>query len=178
MNGARRTLIARRCARTDCALNIGSVVGNIIVASIADRTTPYLPTGVFYFLGAIFLAVVGVSVSSSALMLSMALGAGLFGFLAQLSVTTITAQLYPSELRASGAWCAFGFGRVGGVAGLLFAGILLGAVMNFATMMAILGSLILITRFPVLCLGPTQFSLRLVSGRVHRSHPAASTRRL
>jgi AAHS family 4-hydroxybenzoate transporter-like MFS transporter len=135
------------------ALNIGSVVGNIILAAFADRTTPYLPTAVFYFLGAIFLAVVGVSASSSALMLGMVFGAGLFGFGAQLSVTTITARLYPNELRATGSGWAFGFGRVGGVAGPIFAGILLGAGMKFATMMTILGGLMLVAGFAVLCLG-------------------------
>lgn len=79
--------------------------------------------------------------------------AALIGGSAQLSVTTITARLNPNELRATGTGWAFGFGRVGGVAGPIFAGLLLGAGMNFATMMATLGGLMLVAGFAVLCLG-------------------------
>jgi AAHS family 4-hydroxybenzoate transporter-like MFS transporter len=138
------------------ALNIGSVIGNIILARFGDRNTAYVPTAVFYVLGAVFLSIVGVSGSSSALMLSMTFGAGLFGFGGQLSVTTITARLYPTELRATGSGWAFGIGRVGGVIGPIFAGFLLGRGMGFATMMTILGSLMLLAGLAVFLLGRTR----------------------
>jgi len=138
------------------ALNIGSTIGNIILARFGDRTAPYVPTAIFYFLGAVFLVVIGVSVASSALMLSVAFGAGLFGFGAQLSVTTITARLYPTELRATGTGWSFAIGRLGGVAGPVFAGFLLGSGMSFATMMTILGGLMLLSGVAILCLGRTR----------------------
>ena len=43
--------------------------------------------------------------------------------------------------------------EIDSVAGPIFAGILLGAGMNFATMMTILGGLMLVAGFAVLCLG-------------------------
>ena len=138
------------------ALNIGSVIGNIILARFGDRNTAYVPTAAFYVIGAVFLSIVGVSGSSSALMLGMAFGAGLFGFGGQLSVTTITARLYPTELRATGSGWAFAIGRVGGVIGPLFAGFLLGYGMGFATMMAILGSLMLLAGLAIFLLGRTR----------------------
>jgi MFS transporter, AAHS family, 4-hydroxybenzoate transporter len=138
------------------ALNIGSVIGNIILARFGDRNTAYVPTAVFYVLGAAFLSLVGVSGSSSALMLSVTFGAGLFGFGGQLSVTTITARLYPTELRATGSGWAFGIGRVGGVIGPIFAGFLLGYGMGFATMMTILGGLMLLAGLAIFFLGRTR----------------------
>jgi AAHS family 4-hydroxybenzoate transporter-like MFS transporter len=138
------------------ALNIGSVIGNIILARFGDRNTAYVPTAVFYVLGAAFLSLVGVSGSSSALMLSMTFGAGFFGFGGQLSVTTITARLYPTELRATGSGWAFGIGRVGGVIGPIFAGFLLGYGMGFATMMTILGGLMLLAGLAIFFLGRTR----------------------
>jgi AAHS family 4-hydroxybenzoate transporter-like MFS transporter len=138
------------------ALNIGSVIGNLILARFGDRNAAYVPTAVFYALGAVFLSIVGVSGSSSALMLSMAFGAGFFGFGGQLSVTTITARLYPTELRATGSGWAFGIGRAGGVIGPIFAGFLLGRGMGFATMMTILGSLMLLAGLAVFLLGRTR----------------------
>jgi MFS transporter, AAHS family, 4-hydroxybenzoate transporter len=137
------------------ALNIGSVIGNIILARFGDRNAAYVPTAVFYVIGAIFLSLVGVSGSSSALMLSVAFGAGLFGFGGQLSVTTLTARLYPTELRATGSGWAFGIGRVGGVIGPVFAGFLLSYGMGFSTMMMILGGLMLLAGLAIFLLGRT-----------------------
>ena len=138
------------------ALNIGSVVGNLILARFGDRNTAYAPTAAFYAIGAVFLGIVGLSGSSSALMLSMTFGAGVFGFGGQLSVTTITARLYPTELRATGSGWSFAIGRVGGVIGPTFAGFLLGYGMGFATMMAILGALMLLAGLAILLLGRTR----------------------
>jgi AAHS family 4-hydroxybenzoate transporter-like MFS transporter len=138
------------------ALNIGSVIGNIILARFGDRNTAYVPTAVFYVIGAVFLSVVGVSGSSSALMLGVTFGAGLFGFGGQLSVTTLTARLYPTELRATGSGWAFAIGRVGGVIGPVFAGFLLGYGMGFATMMAVLGGLMLLAGLAIFLLGRTR----------------------
>ena len=138
------------------ALNIGSVIGNIILARFGDRNTAYVPTAAFYVTGAIFLSLVGVSGSSSALMLCVTFGAGIFGFGGQLSVTTITARLYPTELRATGSGWAFAIGRVGGVIGPLFAGFLLGSGMGFATMMVILGGLMLLAGLAIFLLGRTR----------------------
>jgi MFS transporter, AAHS family, 4-hydroxybenzoate transporter len=138
------------------ALNIGSVIGNIVLARFGDRDAAYVPTAVFYVVGAVFLSIVGVSGSSSALMLGMTFGAGLFGFGGQLSVTTITARLYPTELRATGTGWAFGIGRVGGVIGPVFAGFLLGYGMGFATMMVILGGLMLLAGLAIFFLGRTR----------------------
>lgn len=138
------------------ALNIGSVIGNLVLARFGDRSAAYIPTALFYVLGAIFLGLVGVSGSSSMLMLGVTFGAGLFGFGGQLSVTTITARLYPTELRATGTGWAFAMGRVGGVIGPVFAGALLGYGMGFATMMLILGGLMLLAGLAIFFLGRTR----------------------
>lgn len=137
-------------------LNIGSVIGNLILARFGDRSAAYVPTALFYVLGAIFLSLVGISGSSSALMLGVTFGAGLFGFGGQLSVTTITARLYPTELRATGTGWAFAMGRVGGVIGPVFAGSLLGYGMGFSTMMLILGGLMLLAGLAIFFLGRTR----------------------
>jgi AAHS family 4-hydroxybenzoate transporter-like MFS transporter len=147
------------------ALNIGSVIGNIILARFGDRDTAYVPTAAFYAIGAVFLSLVGVSGSSSALMLGMTFGAGLFGFGGQLSVTTITARLYPTELRATGTGWAFAMGRVGGVIGPVVAGFLLSYGMGFARMMLTLSGLMLLAGLAILLLGRTR-NARHMTARV------------
>jgi AAHS family 4-hydroxybenzoate transporter-like MFS transporter len=152
------------------ALNIGSILGNIVLARIADRAAPYLPTAAFYAVGAIFLTLIGLSKTSSGLMLTMAFVGGLFAFGAQLSVTTITARLYPAEIRATGIGWAFGVGRIGASIGPIAAGVLFDTGTSFAVFMAEIGMLELLAGITIFFLGRTrQARGKLVAGPDSRS---------
>lgn len=137
------------------ALNIGGIVGNVVLGRLIDKTNAYWPTGAAYLLGAFFVGLIGVSSSSSFHLLSASFAAGLFGIGAQLSVTSIVARLYPVSIRATGIGWSFGVGRLGGVIGPMAAGILLGSGMTFVALMIALGTLSFVAGLAVLLLDRT-----------------------
>ena len=138
------------------ALNIGSVLGNVVLGRIADRASPSLATAAFYIVGAAFLALIGISVSVSWVVLTTAFAAGVFAFGAQLSVAAITARLYPAQIRATGVGWQFGIGRIGGAVGPVIAGMLLDTGAGFAEFMAEVGGLSLLAGIAIFFLGRTR----------------------
>lgn len=137
-------------------INIGSIIGNVVLARLADRTHSYSFTGASYIVGAIFIGSLGIATGSSTQMLLTAFAAGLFCVGAQMSVTALVARIYPSAIRATGIGWSFGVGRLGGVAGPVVAGFLIGAGLNFAQLMALLASLSALAGGIVLLLGAVQ----------------------
>lgn len=137
-------------------INIGSIVGNVVLARLADRTNSYAFTGASYIVGALCIGSLGIATGSSAQMLFVAFAAGLFSVGAQMSVTALVARIYPSAIRATGIGWSFGVGRLGGVAGPVVAGFLIGAGFNFAQLMAMLASLSVLAGGIVLLLGQVQ----------------------
>lgn len=142
------------------ALNVGSVVGNLILARVADRGSPYILTATFYGLGAIALASIASATYSSALILALAFCAGLLAFGAQLSLTTITTRLYPVEIRSTGVGFAFGVGRVGGAVGPFAAGLLLDLGTSFGLFMAEIAGMFALAGVGVLLLRRTAPAVR------------------
>lgn len=146
------------------AINIGSVIGNVGLARLGDKVSPYGPIAGAYLVGGLFVGLIGLSVGSSATMLWVCFAAGAFAVGAQLSVTTLVARFYPARLRATGVGWSFGVGRLGGVVGPALAGVLLAADIGFARLMFVVGSLSVLSAIAVLLLG-----------RSHRVKVAAET---
>ena len=137
-------------------LNISSILGNLILARFADRSSPYLPTACFYAVGAMFLAALGVSAGSAAATLGVAFATGLLMFGAQLSLTTITSRIYPVHIRATGIGWANGVGRLGGSIGPVATGLLVAGGLGFAALMIGIGALAFLAGVVVLFLGRVQ----------------------
>ncbi len=159
------------------AINIGSVLGNVALARVADRRSPYLPTGISYVVGAIFIALIGIATTSSFLMLGMCFAAGVFCVGAQLSVTAIIARLYPTELRATGIGWSFGVGRLGGIIGPIAAGFLLGNGFGLSMLTVLAGMLSFLTGIAVLMLGRTRSSSNSDARVRTAATPRAPTKR-
>jgi MFS transporter, AAHS family, 4-hydroxybenzoate transporter len=138
------------------SLNIGSVIGNVILGRLADRTDSFAFTGVAYVVGAFCIGAIGLATGSSAQMLLVSFAAGLFYVGAQLSVTALIPRIYPSSIRATGLGWSFGVGRLGGVAGPVVAGFLIGAGLDFAQLMALLAALAAFAGGTVLLLGQVE----------------------
>jgi MFS transporter, AAHS family, 4-hydroxybenzoate transporter len=134
-------------------INLGSIIGNVILAGLADRTHCDAFTGASYLIGALCIASLGIASSSALLLLLASFAAGLFSVGAQMSVTALVARIYPSAIRATGLGWSFGVGRLGGVAGPVVAGFLIGAGFNFAQLMALLACLSAFAGGIVLLLG-------------------------
>jgi AAHS family 4-hydroxybenzoate transporter-like MFS transporter len=110
--------------RTSTLFQVGGIVGTVTMGSVADR------------LGAWHVVLGGMVVSAAAMLLVGGLATNLraaaivaagFGILGvQQSLGALSATLYPTQIRASGASWAQGIGRVGSTIGPLLGGFLIG----------------------------------------------------
>src|SRR3954469_927266 len=107
-------------------LNGGAVVGALIGSRIADRFGPKPVVAGCFLIGALSIAVLTVSLPLGILLAFVAIvGLGTSG--TQTLIYGFVANYYRTNVRGAGvAWCA-GFGRLGGVAGPLLGGFLIGA---------------------------------------------------
>jgi MFS transporter, AAHS family, 4-hydroxybenzoate transporter len=107
-------------------LNLGGVVGGIVLGQLIDRRNPYLILGCAYAAAAICIALIAFSGSNVILLLvfSTLAGVGVSG--AQIGLNAVTAASYPTEIRATAIGWALGIGRVGSILGPVIGGLLLG----------------------------------------------------
>ncbi|WP_338759181.1 aromatic acid/H+ symport family MFS transporter [Nocardia vulneris] len=98
-------------------LNIGAVIGLLAAGTLADRRG-IKPTVLVWFAAAsLFLAVLSVRISSTALLNTLVLVTGVFVFSAQVLIYAYVTQAYPAEIRATAMGFAAGVGRLGAISG-------------------------------------------------------------
>lgn len=108
-------------------LNLGGVVGAIVLGRMIDRISPYVVLGSAYAASAAFIALLAFGGTNLTVLL---LGAALSGFGvvgAQIGCNALTAAVYPTAIRATGVGWALGVGRIGAIVGPLVGGVLLAA---------------------------------------------------
>jgi len=138
------------------SINVGSVIGNVILARIGESTSPIVPLAAAYLLGGVFVGLIGSATGSSAAMLATCFAAGMLTVGAQLTLTGLIATFYPLRLRATGVGWSFGIGRFGGVVGPSAAGALLAADLGFERLMFLVGGFSVLAAVAVLLLAPAQ----------------------
>jgi len=100
------------------ALNLGGVIGSIIIGRISDRSGPFVPLGLAYGVGAVFVAAVGIMIQAeTTILLSLIFTVGLCVFGAQLNISAISANYYPVSMRSTGIGWNMGVGRLGSIIG-------------------------------------------------------------
>ncbi|MGX9134355.1 MFS transporter [Rummeliibacillus sp. JY-2-4R] len=107
-------------------LNAGALIGSIIGAWLADRFG--LKRMVFLFLCVAFVTLTALSFNPQAMSLYILIflaGATTTG--AQIITNAFVSQYYPTEIRSTGSGWSLGIGRIGGMLGPIFGGILLAA---------------------------------------------------
>jgi AAHS family 4-hydroxybenzoate transporter-like MFS transporter len=133
------------------ALNLGGIIGGLIIGRISDRKGPFLALTTAFFLGAIAVAAVGLMIESTAqvlLALIFIVGCSVFG--AQLNLSAISANYYPVFMRSTGIGWTMGMGRFGSVVGPTIGGALIafglsrGQMFLSAALPAILAGIIVI----------------------------------
>jgi AAHS family 4-hydroxybenzoate transporter-like MFS transporter len=133
------------------ALNLGGIIGGIIIGRISDKSGPFLAMGVAFFIGAIFVGTVGLMIQSTAtvlLMLIFFVGVCVFG--AQLNLSAVSASYYPIYMRSTGIGWNMGIGRFGSVVGptiggaLIAFGLVRGQLFLSATVPAVVAGLTVI----------------------------------
>lgn len=106
-------------------LNLGGIVGSLVISRISDRRGPYLAMSCAMGVAIIFIAAIGISTpAGTTVVLTVIFLAGLTFVGAQLNISAIAATNYPVEIRSAGTGWSMAAGRVGSIVGPLIGGIL------------------------------------------------------
>lgn len=106
-------------------LNLGGIIGSIIISRISDKRGPYLAMSIAMGVAIIFIAATGISAQAgTTAVLTVIFLAGLTFVGAQLNISAIAATNYPVEIRSAGTGWSMAAGRVGSIVGPLIGGLL------------------------------------------------------
>jgi AAHS family 4-hydroxybenzoate transporter-like MFS transporter len=134
-------------------LNIGGILGAIVLGQLIDWLGPFEVVGSAYALASIGIMAVGLGSEARGSVFIFSLVGGFFGMGAQLCVVAIAADFYPLILRATGVGAAMGVGRLGAIAGSLVGGMILSALGGISQFPPILGGLALSACLAVVAAG-------------------------
>ena len=105
----------------------GGIVAAFVVGPAMDRLGYYAPLVIVYLAGAVFVALTGATLTDARwMLLTVAFMAGFCVSGGQKSIIALAAVFYPAPVRSTGVGWALGIGRIGGIAGPLLFGMLLG----------------------------------------------------
>ena len=104
---------------------VGSIVGGLASAPLADRFGIEKVVAVMLVMGAGWLALLSLTHVSTLVLAFFIFGAGTGISAAQLGINALPGAIYPPAIRNTGAGWALGVGRIGNIAGPLFGGALL-----------------------------------------------------
>jgi AAHS family 4-hydroxybenzoate transporter-like MFS transporter len=151
-------------------LNLGGIVGCLLIGRLADRRTPAIVLGAAYTLGAIAIALIGWAAKDNVMLLIVTGVAGLLGVGAQLVTVSLVATYYDTARRASGVGWSMGWGRLGGIVGPMLGGALIAAGLATSTIFLLAGGVCLCTALVVFAFG--MLKQRSVSTQTVREAPA------
>jgi AAHS family 4-hydroxybenzoate transporter-like MFS transporter len=130
-------------------LNLGGVVGALIIARAVRRTGPYWPVIVALCFGGVMVWLVGqcVGAEKGLLPLVFLAGAGVFG--AQLAMPAIAAGLFPPAVRGAGVGWAMGIGRMASIIAPVIGGALIAAQVPWPTLFLIVAVPVLVAALAI-----------------------------
>lgn len=108
-------------------LNLGAIIGCIVIGRLADRSRPAIPIGVAFAFGGVAIACISQAGASGPLLCLATFLVGALSIGAQMCTVALCAGYYDTFLRATGVGWAMGIGRIGAIAGPVLGGLLLGA---------------------------------------------------
>lgn len=150
------------------ALNLGAILGCLIIGRLVDRHGAALPIGVAYVLGGAVIALIGLNAHAAPLMLALCFVAGGFSVGAQMCVVALCATFYRTELRATGVGWLMGAGRIGAILGPVLGGALIARGMSATHLFFVAGGVSLLTALTVFAMG--WFVLRGSAARRGQDH--------
>jgi AAHS family 4-hydroxybenzoate transporter-like MFS transporter len=144
-------------------LPIGGTVGALLIGALMDRMNPHYVLGASYALAALFIALIGSSTASTALLAVAIFGAGFCLAGSQVGVNALAAGFYHTSSRATGVAWANAVGRSGSVLGSMTGGAILASGLGLPTAFVLVG-------VPVIVAGLCMFlKARLAPQPVHHS---------
>jgi MFS transporter, AAHS family, 4-hydroxybenzoate transporter len=118
-------------------LNLGGVVGALIMAPVINRFGPYIPAAVAVGCGAVVIALLGQDVRAVAPLMFALFVAGGCIIGGQLNFPAMTVALYPQHVRGAGTGWTMGVGRLGSIVGPMVGGALVAANFSVSSLFVI-----------------------------------------
>ena len=129
-----------QAVRITTLFQIGGVIGVLLIGAVADRLGVWRRVGAVYLLSGLFVGGIGLLMGSVA---PLSVAVGLAGFCVigtQMSISALSATLYPTAIRSTGASWGLGIGRIGSSLGPLLGGWMIGWRWELPDMFLVLGS--------------------------------------
>jgi AAHS family 4-hydroxybenzoate transporter-like MFS transporter len=108
-------------------LNLGGIVGAVVMAPLINRFGPYIPVATIVVVGAGFVALLGQNLGSVPMTMLVLFVAGACVIGGQLNFPAMTVELFPPHVRGAGSGWTIGVGRIGSIVGPLAGGALIAA---------------------------------------------------
>jgi AAHS family 4-hydroxybenzoate transporter-like MFS transporter len=132
----------------------GGIVAAFVVGPAMDRLGYYAPLVIVYLAGAAFVALTGTTLAEARwMLLTVAFMAGFCVSGGQKSIIALAAVFYPAPVRSTGVGWALGIGRIGGIAGPLLFGMLLGRYAAPGSAFYVAAAPMLVAAAGVSCMG-------------------------
>ncbi|VVD97569.1 4-hydroxybenzoate transporter PcaK [Pandoraea iniqua] len=136
-----------RAAMGAVTLNVGAIVGALLLSTVVTRAGPFVPVACSFIGGAVLTVVLGnlIGVGHATFGMLFAVGASLVG--GQLTFPAIASRLFPTDVRAAGVGATMAIGRLGSIIGPTVGGWLIARQMPlpqlfvFAACLAVVGAL-------------------------------------
>jgi MFS transporter, AAHS family, 4-hydroxybenzoate transporter len=126
-----------KAALSSVLLNLGGVVGALVMAPVINRFGPYVPAAVAVGCGAVVIALLGQDFRSVSLMMFALFIAGGCVIGGQLNFPAMTVALYPPHVRGAGTGWTMGVGRIGSIVGPMVGGALVAANLSMGRLFVI-----------------------------------------
>jgi AAHS family 4-hydroxybenzoate transporter-like MFS transporter len=124
---ARSGLPLQSAALSGVVLNLGGVVGAVVLGPIVDRRGPFAPAAVMIGVCTVLIVLLGHSFGSVPLLTTVLFLVGFTGLGGQLICPAMTVDLFPVHVRGTGTGWVFGVGRLGSIVGPIIGGAMLAA---------------------------------------------------
>ncbi|MBL4801597.1 MAG: MFS transporter [Emcibacter sp.] len=106
-------------------LNIGAILGSLVVSRISDRRSPFKPTIIGYIIGVFLIPVIGISADNPPVVMTVIFFVGFFTIGAQMTLAALSARYYPPHMMSTGVGWGMGIGRIGSALGPVLGGALI-----------------------------------------------------
>lgn len=116
------------------AFQIGGTLGALLLGGLMDKFNPYRVLAFSYLIGALCIAMIGLSGDGLWLMALAVFGTGIGISGSQVGLNALTATLYPTQSRATGVSWSNAIGRCGAILGSLSGGMMMAMNFSFDTL--------------------------------------------
>lgn len=140
-----------RAAMGAVLINVGAIIGALVLSVVVRRTGPFLPVALVFAAGAALTFVLGQLIDAGTVVFTMLFGIGMFLVGGQLTFPAIASRLFPDAVRGSGVGWTMAIGRAGSILGPVIGGALLAAHLPLSRLFTLASVLAVCSAVGVVC---------------------------